>query len=67
MGTLHRVGIGKIPPEKVLEILEARNRVCAYDTAPAKGLFLMKVFYAYGEWKEFQLKELPFIQKYKQE
>ncbi|HBM16681.1 MAG TPA: tRNA pseudouridine(38-40) synthase TruA [Lentisphaeria bacterium] len=61
MGTLHRVGIEKVQPQKVLEILESRNRLCAYDTAPAKGLFLMEVFYSYGEWKEFKLKELPFF------
>ena len=61
MGTLHRVGVCKIQPEKALEILEAKNRTCAYDTAPANGLFLMKVFYSYGEWKEFELKGLPFF------
>lgn len=61
MGTLHRVGINRAKPEEVLEILEAKNRLSAYDTAPAKGLFLMKVFYTYGEWKGFELKELPFF------
>lgn len=61
MGTLHRVGINRVEPEKVLEILESKNRLSAYDTAPAKGLFLMKVFYSYGEWKEFDLKMLPFF------
>ncbi len=61
MGTLHRVGVNKAEPEEVLEILEAKNRLSAYDTAPAKGLFLMKVFYTYGEWKEFDLKTLPFF------
>lgn len=60
VGTLYKVGTGKIEPGRVLEILEARNRVSAYDTAPAKGLFLMKVFYSYGEWKDFTLDDLPF-------
>ncbi len=61
VGTLHRVGTNRIEPDKVQEILEARNRLSAYDTAPAKGLFLMKVFYSYGEWKEFDLQALPFF------
>lgn len=61
MGTLHQVGINKARPEEVIEILEAKTRLSAYDTAPAKGLFLMQVFYTYGEWKEFDLKSLPFF------
>ena len=45
VGTLLEVGAGKIPPEKVQEILEAKNRVLAGPTAPPQGLCLMKVDY----------------------
>jgi len=45
VGTLVEVGIGKIPPEAVGDILRARDRNQAGPTAPARGLFLEKVFY----------------------
>lgn len=45
VGTLLKVGAGKISPEKVQEILEAKNRVLAGPTAPPQGLCLMKVDY----------------------
>ncbi len=45
VGTLLEVGAGKIPPEKVKEILEAKNRVLAGPTAPPQGLCLQKVDY----------------------
>ncbi|AZR74750.1 tRNA pseudouridine(38,39,40) synthase TruA [Anoxybacter fermentans] len=44
-GTLIYVGLGKFTPYKVKEILEARDRTLAGPTAPAHGLYLMKVFY----------------------
>ncbi|MBZ4688526.1 MAG: tRNA pseudouridine38-40 synthase [Clostridia bacterium] len=44
-GTLLEVGKGKIAPEEITEIIEAREREKAGPTAPAKGLYLMKVFY----------------------
>ena len=44
-GTLIRAGLGVYPPEHVKEILEARNRQAAGETAPAKGLFLMEIQY----------------------
>ena len=44
-GTLVDVGLGKLAPEKVREILGAKNRLLACDTAPAQGLCLMKVDY----------------------
>ena len=44
-GTLLEVGRGKIAPEKVMEILEARDRKLAGPTAPPQGLCLMKVDY----------------------
>ncbi|MEG0134344.1 MAG: tRNA pseudouridine(38-40) synthase TruA, partial [Clostridium sp.] len=45
VGTLIDVGLKKIKPEEVQEILEAKDRTVACDTALAKGLFLFKVQY----------------------
>ena len=42
-GTLVEVGQGKIQPQKVKEILEAKNREQAGKTLPACGLCLMQV------------------------
>jgi len=46
VGTFVEVGTGRKNPEAVGEILEARDRRLAGPTAPAKGLFLEKIFYA---------------------
>jgi tRNA pseudouridine38-40 synthase len=45
VGTLVDVGKGKISPEEVLNIIKSCDRKMAGPTAPAKGLFLEKVFY----------------------
>lgn len=45
VGTLVGVGKSKIKPEKMNEILKAKDRRLAGPTAPAKGLFLEKVIY----------------------
>lgn len=45
VGTLIEIGRGKIAPEMAGKILEAKDRRLAGPTAPAKGLFLGKVFY----------------------
>jgi tRNA pseudouridine38-40 synthase len=45
VGTLIEVGRGKISPSKIKEILKAHNRRLAGPTAPAKGLYLVKVRY----------------------
>jgi tRNA pseudouridine38-40 synthase len=45
VGTLVDVGRGKIGPENVKGILEARERKAAGPTAPPNGLFLEKVIY----------------------
>jgi tRNA pseudouridine38-40 synthase len=45
-GTLMNVGRGYWPESQVQEILEAADRVQAGPTAPAKGLFLMRVTYS---------------------
>ena len=44
-GTLVDVGIGKYPPQKISEIIDARNRSFAGPTAPPQGLSLYKVDY----------------------
>jgi tRNA pseudouridine38-40 synthase len=44
-GTLMNVGRGYWPEEKVAEILRAEDRREAGPTAPAEGLFLMRVTY----------------------
>ena len=45
VGTLLEVGRGKLAPEDVLRIVEARDRTLAGPTAPARGLCLVKVEY----------------------
>ncbi len=45
VGTLYEVGIGKIKPGDVKEILAAKDRTKAGKTAPASGLYLKKVKY----------------------
>lgn len=46
VGTLLDVGDGRIPPRRVDEILESRNRALAGATAPPHGLSLERVEYA---------------------
>lgn len=43
VGTLVEVGLGKMPPQRVKEILAARDRRLAGPTAPPQGLYLVKV------------------------
>ncbi len=45
VGTLLEVGKNAMPPEKVKEILEAKDRKLAGPTAPPQGLCLIKVDY----------------------
>ncbi len=45
VGTLMEVGRGKIVPESVTEILEAKDRTRAGMTVPPNGLFLVEVEY----------------------
>lgn len=46
-GTLLDVGFGKLQPEKLVEILEARDRTLAGVTVPAHALFLKEVNYPF--------------------
>lgn len=45
-GTLIKVGLGAIPPLKVKEILEKKDRSYAGPKAPAQGLILEKIEYS---------------------
>ncbi len=45
VGTLKLVGEGTWPPDKVKEILEARDRRVAGPTAPPEGLYLTEIRY----------------------
>ena len=45
VGTLVEVGVGRWNPEKIKEILEARDRTAAGPLAPATGLCLMHIEY----------------------
>ena len=44
-GTLIELGYGQYPPERMQEILDARDREWAGPTAPAKGLTLLGIQY----------------------
>ncbi|MFZ5447723.1 MAG: tRNA pseudouridine(38-40) synthase TruA [Thermodesulfobacteriota bacterium] len=45
VGTMVEVGRGKAPPERLAELLASGARHLAGPTAPAQGLYLVKVFY----------------------
>ncbi len=44
-GTLVEVGLGKRPPENLKDVIDGCDRRLAGHTAPAEGLYLVKVFY----------------------
>lgn len=60
VGALVFVGRGKLQPGEIQTMLEARDRLQCKDTAPARGLFLKRVFYQDGEWRNDVLTEPPF-------
>lgn len=45
VGTLLEVGQGKIKPDEIISILEAKNRGAAAVSVPAHGLFLWRIKY----------------------
>lgn len=47
-GTLIAVGEGKIPPERVAEIIESRDRRQAGQTAEPQGLTLLQIYYDFA-------------------
>ena len=44
-GTLVDVGIGKIKPEQISDIIERKDRAFAGKTLPPNGLYLVNVEY----------------------
>ena len=60
VGALIFTGRGKLPPHAIREMLEARNRLACKDTAPARGLFLKKVYYGADEWLSDKMETPPF-------
>ena len=48
-GTLLEIGGGKYPPQKMKDILEAKDRAAAGPTAIAKGLVLERIEYPEAE------------------
>jgi tRNA pseudouridine38-40 synthase len=44
-GTLAEIGMGRIPPDRVSEIIIKGDRKLAGKTAPSHGLYLVEVFY----------------------
>ena len=48
-GTLVDVGLGKIKPDEIQEIIESKNRVKAGKTMPPHGLYLLNVEYWISE------------------
>ena len=61
VGTIHAAGNGTILPEDAGKILAACDRTIAPDTAPAHGLFLMKVFFEPDDPRSFELEQVPFF------
>ena len=45
VGTLIEAGAGRMPPQRMREIIEGKDRSAAGDTAPPQGLFLYRVNY----------------------
>lgn len=59
-GYLVHVGHGYANPDDTPAVLAALNRCEAADSAPAKGLFLAKVFWTPDEWKSYTPLLPPF-------
>ena len=59
VGAVAEVGRGNLSPDAISRMLEAKRRSAAKDTAPALGLFLLKVFYD-DSWKCHELSAPPF-------
>lgn len=54
VGTLLEVGSGKISLEKLIHIIEAKDRSLAGPNVAAKGLSLTQVDYEEGAWEEIE-------------
>ncbi len=60
-GLLVAIGRGELGSSEVKGILEGQDRQLAPQTAPAHGLFLMKVFYENKEMEQWKLRTVPFF------
>ncbi len=49
VGTMVEIGIGKLQPEDLRKVIEAKNRNSAGTSAPAQGLFLVDVGYDFND------------------
>jgi tRNA pseudouridine38-40 synthase len=45
VGTLVEIGMGKYPPSRIAEMLDANDRRAAGPTAPPEGLYLQWIRY----------------------
>ena len=45
VGSMIDVGLGRIAPQEISEILQTNKRTARVVSAPAKGLIMEKVFY----------------------
>ena len=54
------VGTGYAQPDTTPAVLAALNRCEAADSAPAKGLFLAKVFWTPDAWRSYEPVLPPF-------
>lgn len=63
MGFLFEVGMGRLHPEDLFGILEARKRSAAPAMAPAHGLYLVDVYYHENDFavEEDQVEETSVI------
>ena len=52
VGTLYYVGIGKLRPEEVAEIIASGDRTHAGKTMPPEGLYLKQVIYPFEQGKD---------------
>ncbi|MFA6816964.1 MAG: tRNA pseudouridine(38-40) synthase TruA [Lentisphaeria bacterium] len=59
-GYLVHIGGGHAKPEDALRVLAGRDRGLAEQSAPARGLFLAKVFFSPDEWKTYKPELPPF-------
>lgn len=60
VGYLVHVGQGYAKPRDAIRVLEGKSRSLAADSAPARGLFLAKVFLSPEEWRDYQPVLPPF-------
>ena len=60
-GTLVQVGKGQLSADDVAQMLEAKDRTAAGQTAPPQGLTLMNIEYVDGDDAEYKAVDNPSI------